>query len=180
MAALLFRGWILLDVLLLSACIPAINHSEIKHSVVTKKFESTPRKTFLLAHADYGLSRQFHDGYMETIAAEFIKLGTTVEMARVTGLELDKNSHVRQILDFRPDAFIVVKFNLREIYNGLNTGEISLNLSDYRDHKEIWRSFQTFKISGGLSSDHGIKLAKEAFQKLSDTGALSGFAEANK
>ena len=115
---------------------------------------------------------------MDAVAAEFNKLGSTTEWAKITGLELDKNSHVRQIENFKPDALMVVQFKLGSTYNNaVYYGEIFLGLTDYRDdNAEVWRGVQTLTIVRP-SSAQGQQFVNQAFQRLLQDRALPRGAE---
>lgn len=174
-------GIALFCAVLMSSCY--VPSSRILYSEAVGTLEHLPRKAFVAAYLVHELPEPFQDGYIEAVETELGKLGAAVAVAKITGLELDRNAHIEQQQAFQPDVVLVIRFELKEIYDSSHRGRVVLHLVDQRSGEECWRLLQTFSFSyepvlKSLAFDGGAKIAREALQAAWSDGVFARPAQA--
>jgi len=131
--------------------------------------EQAPRRVFLRVHYGSLMPQAFQDGYVNALHSEFMTLGATVHLVKLTGLELERTAYLDEQRAFEPDLILVVQFDATGGMGPTYRGEASLSLRD-RAETELWRaqqrfSFNTMNTRKGVS-DSGGKAGAELMQRL--------------
>jgi hypothetical protein len=165
-----------LGVLLISTVIAScISPQAAVDSLAIRKLDSIPAKVFILSYESQGLPDSFHEGYAKTIAAEFNKLGCVTDIIGITGLELDRNAHIKKMQAFEPDLTMILRFQSSNTTDSIHYGTINMSLVEYRENQQAWKSYQGFRfdhVTNSMTFDAGAKFAGEAFQSLLKDGVF--------
>lgn len=161
--------------LLLGSCMAP--RSYLLESALIERFEGTPHKIFVIAYEGAGVPRPFQDGYVAAVESELAKLGAEVGVAKVTGLELDRNAHIKAMEAFQADVSLIVHFDLIRTRNGVQSGQIRLNLVRALNERALWVGAQTFQLSHeplmkSVTFEGGRDIGTQAIQRLLSDGVL--------
>jgi hypothetical protein len=136
-------------------------------------YQKEPKRLFVVTDIGTDWGNDFFNAFRTRLATIVRECGATMEVSRITSLELDENIHLRRATAFKADSILSVRRNggTKDQYGGLIEVIYDSRLVDMQTTKVAWRSNTRFARAPLFPlAERGQTLAVELTNKMKIDG----------
>jgi len=143
---------------------PEVSSNKVPGSIVE------PKRVFVLTDVAVDMGAKFHDSFERKLRDVVDSCGATMEVDKMTNLELDDQAYQRKMREFGADTFLRVRRNggTRSSTGDIIQARFDARMFDTRTKQTIWRGSVDFpRRERGLHNE-GEVLAAAIASKLKE------------
>jgi hypothetical protein len=137
------------------------------------EYTQEPMRVFVVTDIGTEWGADFFNAFKSRLVPIVAECGGTVEVSRISAVELDETVHVRRAVAFKADSILSIRRNggTKDQYGGILDVTYDSRLVDMKSNKVVWRSSTRFVRAGLVPiAERGQTLAVELTNKMKTDG----------